>query len=398
MCICTLGSAQVHCDGTRYIESVFTNVDSVIGVQYAANTTIGGTQRNLLVDVYFPDAEFFFARPLVILAHGGSFIVGSRKEMRPLCIALAEKGFVAATIDYRLYDAFATPLDSLVVFDVALKATMDMKAAIRWFREDAAANNDFGIDTQLVFAGGISAGAITALHAGFLDTQDIQGHPAFDSILQANGGIHGNSSFNHQYADDVLGVLNYSGALKDARWIDSGEPLVFSVHDELDGVVPYYRDHSDAMGTPVELWGSYEVNQKAKAAGIRSQLITIENSTQHVSYFLNGSNAPDYALAVDSAAIFMEYAICDRMSGTDDNRRLTSSPVVFPNPAFGSLHVNGLPGVDHIQVIEASGRQVLSVPVEASAGIDVSSLGPGVYSVLLFQRDQLIHLERIIKQ
>lgn len=394
----SLGSAQVHCDGTRYIQSVFTQVDSVIGVQYGANTTIGGAQRNLLADVYFPESEFFFARPLVILAHGGSFIVGSRKEMRPLCIALAEKGFVIATIDYRLYDAFATPLDSLVVFDVALKATMDMKAAIRWFREDAAGNNDFGIDTQLVFAGGISAGAITALHAGFLDMNDIQGHTAFDSILQANGGIHGNSSFNHQYGDDVVGILNYSGALKDARWIDSGEPVVFSVHDEFDGVVPYYRDHSDAMGTPVELWGSYEVNQKARAAGIRSQLITIDNSTQHVSYFLNGSNDPNYALAVDSAAIFMEYAICDRMAGTEKNPPLTPSPVVFPNPTYASLRINGMPKVDRIQLIDASGRKVLSAAVEPNAYIDVSSLGAGVYAMLLFHGDQPIHRERIVKQ
>jgi len=350
------------------------------------------------MDIYLPPSEFFFERPLVVFAHGGSFMVGSRKEMRPLCIAFAKRGYIVATIDYRLFDAFSLPLDSLLVFDVAVKATMDMKAAIRWFRENAAGNNDYGIDTHLIFAGGVSAGAIAALHTGFLDSTDFVGHLAFDSILQENGGIHGNSSNNHQYSDAVKGVLNYSGALKDARWIDPGEPVVFSVHDELDGVVPYHRDNSDAMGVPVELWGSYEVDQKARAAGIRSQLVTIANSTQHVSYFLNGTNTADYALAIDSAGIFMEYAICDRALSARDHHRLPKPSMLYPNPADNTLRIRDAFDVDQLEIIDAAGRVVQTSAVMSSSSINISSLQRGIYTVRMLHDKAVIGSEQIVKR
>ena len=393
-----IGAAQVHCDGNRYIEPVFASIDSVIGVQFGSNTTVGGFQKNLLMDIYLPPSEFFFERPLIVFAHGGSFMVGSRKEMRPLCIAFAERGYVVATIDYRLFDAFSLPLDSLLEFDVAVKATMDMKAAVRWFRENAAGNNDYGIDTHLIFAGGVSAGAIAALHTGFLDADDFTGHVAFDSILQENGGIHGNSSSNHQYSDAVKGVVNYSGALKDARWIDPGEPVVFSVHDELDGVVPYNRDNSDAMGVPVELWGSNEVNQKARAAGIRSQLVTIANSTQHVSYFLNGPATEDFALAIDSAGYFMEYAICDRALSARREHRLPKPSILYPNPADNTLRIRDAFDVDQIEIIDATGRVVQTTSVMSSSSIDISNLQRGIYTIWMINTNAVIGIEQIVKQ
>ena len=42
--------------------------------------------------------------PAVICIHGGGFRAGKRDGYDALCVKLAERGYVAATISYRLYD------------------------------------------------------------------------------------------------------------------------------------------------------------------------------------------------------------------------------------------------------------------------------------------------------
>jgi len=50
---------------------------------------------------------------LIIFIHGGGFVSGARQDARSLCLLFALKGFVTATIDYRLIDV---PLvDSITV-------------------------------------------------------------------------------------------------------------------------------------------------------------------------------------------------------------------------------------------------------------------------------------------
>ncbi|HBQ60344.1 MAG TPA: esterase, partial [Balneolaceae bacterium] len=42
------------------------------------------------------------ASPAVVMVHGGGWISGDRTLMHPMAKALAEIGFVAATVEYRL--------------------------------------------------------------------------------------------------------------------------------------------------------------------------------------------------------------------------------------------------------------------------------------------------------
>ena len=51
-----------------------------------------------------------------------------------------------------------------------LKAMHDVKAAIRYFRMmDETSPEVYKIDSERIFAGGVSAGAIAAVNAGYLD-------------------------------------------------------------------------------------------------------------------------------------------------------------------------------------------------------------------------------------
>ncbi len=70
--------AQNHptCGGGRYISEVFTAIDSTAGVLYGNNTTFGGNNQDLFMDIYEPVGDTAPMRPAVVLAFGGSFITG----------------------------------------------------------------------------------------------------------------------------------------------------------------------------------------------------------------------------------------------------------------------------------------------------------------------------------
>jgi acetyl esterase/lipase len=65
--------------------------------------------------------------PCVLCIHGGGFRAGKRESYDQLCLTLAEHGYVAATVTYRLAPQFQFPA-----------AVYDCKAAVRWLRTNAA--------------------------------------------------------------------------------------------------------------------------------------------------------------------------------------------------------------------------------------------------------------------
>ena len=65
--------------------------------------------------------------PTVLCIHGGGFRAGKRESYDALCVKLAERGYVAATITYRLAPKHPFPA-----------AVHDTKAAVRWLRANAA--------------------------------------------------------------------------------------------------------------------------------------------------------------------------------------------------------------------------------------------------------------------
>lgn len=379
----SLATAQEYssCDGIRYRQDVFDAVNVTTAVQFGSNTTIAGNAQDLFMDVYEPEGDTAQIRPTVVMAFGGAFVVGEREDLDGLCRTLARKGYVAVTIDYRLFD-LGIPLDSNQMHDVVVKAIGDMKAAIRYLRQDAATSNQFRVDTNLIFAGGISAGAITAAHVAHLD--DVDEAPDFlQDIIANNGGLEGNSSDNYQYSSSVAGLVNYSGALKDASFIDAEDPPQLSVHDEGDGVVVYGNGLVFA-GPFVQLYleGSFSMDQQAGAVGVESRLITYPGNG-HVSYFT--SNAAQYEAEVEAAtATFLADQICGEISSTK-NLGVELSARIFPNPLPKNqplqLMVEGYTGQLVLQVFSLSGTPVMQQRIHGSAkeSIVLPPLPAGVY-------------------
>ena len=123
-------------------------------IAYVAN----GHERQKL-DLYLPKNSTD-KRPLVIWVHGGGWRKGSKDKCR--AVPLVERGFVVASINYRL--------SSDAIFPAQIH---DCKAAIRWLRQYA---DEYQIDKNRIGVWGSSAGGhLVALLGTSGDVASLEG-------------------------------------------------------------------------------------------------------------------------------------------------------------------------------------------------------------------------------
>ena len=360
-------SQEKNCDGIRYIDSTFSDVTITKNIQYGNNKTISGIEKNLYMDIYEPKEDLKDERALIILAFGGAFIEGERSDMEEMAIAFAKKGYVVSSIDYRLYDgdSLSFIIDTTKLLTAVVQGMSDFKAAIRFFKENYTEHsNSYAIDTNLIFAGGISSGGILANHIGLVDSSD-NISTYFQNLIDANGGWKGNSSSNTNYSSKISGILNFSGAIKEAKWIDENDIPVFSVHDTQDPIVPYASGKAKIEfpinGIPFEvplihLQGSKEIHDALSKMNVKSELISID-SDEHVSYFV-GSTIDEFSDSIEiSSSKFMENIICGSSNGRE---KISFDFKIYPNPTSEIIRINSKTPIHKIEIIDLSGRIVKS--------------------------------------
>lgn len=346
-------SAEVSaqgCDGVRYRDQIFTNVDVTEVTYTTANST------NLKLDVYQPQGDTETNRPLIILAHGGSFIGGNKTAdgtVTTLCENFAKRGYVTASINYRL----GGPLDMLILnsaITVVVKAISDGKSAVRYFRKDAAENgNTFGINPNMIFVGGNSAGAVLYLHHAYI-SEVSEAPQSIQTVLNQNGGIEGNSG-NDGYSSAVSGVINLAGGLNEVDFIDNGEPPVISFHGDADDVVPYYCANAQGGVTPVQLCGLGALQPRLTSEGI-DHVSKVYAGAGHTPWQSNSAMMTE----IDSMiADFLFEKVCTAASIAEIAKEKTFS--VFPNPTNGVINIETLAANTQsysVKVFDASGRMV----------------------------------------
>ncbi len=107
--------------------------------------------RKLHLDI-FRHRTITGSLPAILFIHGGGWSSGDRSMEEPLAQRLAGKGFVTATVEYRLSPEARFPA-----------AVLDLKSAVRWLRARAAV---YGIDTARIGVCGGSAGGHLAAFLG----------------------------------------------------------------------------------------------------------------------------------------------------------------------------------------------------------------------------------------
>ena len=112
--------------------------------------TIAGV--TLRLDIVKPANGAPARMPLVIYVHGGGFLSGDKSGGIAELQTLARRGYVGATIDYRLGAQFRFPAQ-----------VQDVKAAVRFLRTNAA---QYSIDDARIGLWGVSSGGTLAALAG----------------------------------------------------------------------------------------------------------------------------------------------------------------------------------------------------------------------------------------
>ena len=369
------------CGEGRYQTEQFTSVTEVLGVTFGSNTAVTGGAQTLKMDVYMPTGDVLVDRPVILVAFGGSFIGGTRSDVADLCRTFAKMGYVAVANDYRV--GFFFP-NATTTTRAVMRGAHDMKACIRYLRKSVAElDNPYGIDPDRIIAGGVSAGAISAIHATYLD-QESELPPVLAAESVAIGGVEGNSG-NPGYSSAVLACMSMSGAIGDTLWVNAGDPPLVSVHDVGDGVVPYYTQEVSVIGiaTGLVASGSYDLHQRCTHLGMPNCLLPYPG-TGHVAYLTS-----DPVGSVGFVATFCGQLVCNEAT-TCGNLTTAVKAIqeegtfnVFPNPTSGLLQFT-LPTASEIRLLDVSGRVVMQL--NAMSGIqhlDLSSLPDGLYTLFV---------------
>lgn len=217
-------------------------------------------QRSAL-DIVRPKAASGL-RAAIVMIHGGGFRGGNRQSYLPMAVRLAEHGYVAATVSYRLAPRNQFPA-----------AVEDVKAAVRFLRANAA---KYGIDPERIGAMGGSAGGHLALMLGLTaDAREFEGTgPNRDqsSRVRCVVDYYGPADFTQSYSKSVDaaqvlplflgGDLDHNRAIHQRasplNWVTPNAAPVLAIHGTDDTYVAYEQsiwlmERLIAAGVPAEL-------------------------------------------------------------------------------------------------------------------------------------------------
>lgn len=292
--------ASAPSNAQLYITEQFTDVTVTKDVKYGENYSVltgAPVLEDLVMDVYEPTGSTATDRYLVILMHAGSYLpkgvntlpFGNKEDsaMVSLCTSLAKRGWVAASINYRLGWNPAAPSEedrASGIINAVYRSMHDAKTCIRYFRKDAATTDTYRIDPERVVVGGSNSGGYTALASGVLDrieeTQllkflDGQGDSFIDTAstggFEGEGGNPALNVVNHTgYASNPQLVLNMGGATGDLSWHEAGDAPIVNFHGVVDPLTPYNTAVVIVASTQqavVEVSGSLDIAETAQDLG-----------------------------------------------------------------------------------------------------------------------------------
>lgn len=275
-------TAQVL-DTNRYQQSIFGSA-SIQDVEYATapQWVWPYWTVDLDMDIFEPVGDLNTKRPVIIFAHAGGFINGSKDvdNMQAICDTFARKGFVTATIDYRKgFD----PLDTESAERAVYRAVQDGKAAVRFFKENYAAYN---IDTNNVFIGGMSAGGFIAYHVAYLDLESERPASTYGGGTVNDLGCLDCAGNSFSPTSEVRAVLDFWGATIDTTFMQAGDEPIMMMHGTQDGTVPYNVGFPFGLPTLPTTYGSLPIKNQCDAVGVPYE-IYVNDMDIHM---MDGSN------------------------------------------------------------------------------------------------------------
>ncbi|MDC3114997.1 carboxylesterase family protein [Bacteroidota bacterium] len=308
-----LNNAASQCNG-RYMNEIFSNVD----VSTTSYSDIFFDSEHEM-DVYTPVGDSLQNRPLILYFHGGSFTAGDKSTIDcvDFCEYFSKRGYVTASVNYRLSNILTFFLSTNAQIDAVLKSLADARAAIRFFKESYINGNPYGIDTSAIFIGGYSAGGVIAIHHAYIDNEQELPQNILSRLSSIGGTLEGDAG-NFGFSSKINGVINFAGGIHDLGWINSAEEPIVSVHGDLDLVVNY--NCSPALNNPalLNLCGSNEIHMKANNQGLNNQLLELNFTNHEWAQF--GVVNPKFIQGLEFSRDFIYNLLpCNQSLGTDNN-------------------------------------------------------------------------------
>ena len=204
--------------------------------------------------------------PAVVCIHGGGWYQGQRQDMDAMTELLARRGYVAATVSYRLVPTARFPAQ-----------IEDCKAAVRWLRANAA---KYHINPDRIGAIGPSAGGHLSCLLGVTDKKDglegTGGNPEQSSRVQAVVSFFGRTNFTKktwtEELEEKIFVPLIGASFEDKpelykkispiAYVSRTSPPFLLFHGTEDKLVPP-RD-------------SIDMAEKLRAAGVSAKAVIVE--------------------------------------------------------------------------------------------------------------------------
>jgi acetyl esterase/lipase len=244
------------------------DVEVVRDIQYG---TGGGTP--LMLDIVRPRKTVDKPMPVLVWIHGGGWRQGNRRGGVPLLVPFAQRGFVCASIEYRLSDVATVPAQ-----------IEDCKCAIRFLRAKA---KEYIVDPNRIGVwGGSAGGHLAALLGTSGGAKDLEGNGGWQresSRVQAVcdwfgptdlTAIAGANPTGNNAVSQLLG--GPAGEHKDLAkkaspiaYVSKGDPPFLIMHGDQDRLVPLRQ--SEVLDTALRKAGveSTYVVVKGKGHGFR---------------------------------------------------------------------------------------------------------------------------------
>ncbi len=329
---------QNYCFSDRFTNSKFFSDEKIAidtNVTYGVATDWRGVADTQKFNISYPKPtiDSLQYRPFIMLIHGGGFQTeddfSNKNQWNKLCFILAKRGFVVATIDYRVgyiqinpeddwkpknERKLNTKVDTTAIL-AGYRAHQDGRAALRYFVKNA---QRYGIDTNSIFIGGRSAGGDISLNIAYMTQEDEELFASSLNYLNCRkllGSL--DSSTNKIYAKyKIRGVINMWGPLPDTSFISLSEALntpLIMFHGTDDNAVPYKK--CSPPEHPFTRYGSYFIAKRFQHLGGCYELNTK----------LGGGHGEDFdnEFLADHTSSFFKSVLCNTCKSEEFESTIT---------------------------------------------------------------------------
>lgn len=215
--------------------------------------------RSLQIDLYKPKNSVKDL-PLLVFIHGGGWSGGQRSDYLVYLVAFAKKGYMTATVSYRLLKDGPYPA-----------CVEDIKDAFTWFYSNG---QTYGYDPDRIAVIGGSAGGHLALLAAYgWEKPNMESDSLFETSthrIKAVVDIYGPVDLTTEYARNHPLVKNFLAKSFDdhpeiyseaspIQYADTNDPPTMILQGSSDNLVPAsqpvrLKEKLDSLGIPSELY------------------------------------------------------------------------------------------------------------------------------------------------